>query len=599
VAAYAESRADAELAARGASSILTGALSGHRANSALRTGSVRELHGPLEVRGPPTLLLPAEAVPYVWIPQHAIGTVLVPSAEFELPPRLEGEIELGRVVLQSGPTGQEARIPTDALTKHLFLTGMTGAGKTTSAFNLLVQLHRLGIPFLVVEPVKNEYRSLAPTIRGLQVFTLGDEETAPFRLNIFEPPPGVRVQTHLENLEAAWNASFVMYAPLPYVMKEVFVETYRACGWDIREDSRGRPITLTDFKAQCERVSRRLGYEPKVIMDIEAALRTRTTSLTLGGKGPLFDTISSTPVETILRRPTVIELRSIANNEEKAFVAALILTNVVEYIEAKGQARELKHVTLIEEAHRLLPGISTQKGDPESADPRKSMVEQFANMLAEVRAYGEGLVLVEQIPTKILTEAIKNTATKLAHRVPAADDREVLAGAMNLTKEQAAVLTALKPGEAILSLESHAFPIRVEAPNIMGRLGISAGSFSDAEVRRHMSEFYLRNPLPRRPPRGLTEEILVAVESRAFETAFKRDFEGWRKTGETESLWITLRNTARNLAPAEERGEVLGIASKVLSLAAERYLELEEERAEFPAAFMRVVERSMRDARAT
>ena len=91
------------------------------------------------------------------------------------------------------------------------------------------------------------------------------------------------------------------------------------------------------------------------------------------------------------------------------------------------------------------------------------MVEQFADMLAEVRAYGEGLAIVEQIPTKILPDAVKNTATKVAHRVPSADDREVLAGAMNLTKPQAAVFAALNPGEAILSVEGHPLPVRLRS----------------------------------------------------------------------------------------------------------------------------------------
>ncbi len=74
------------------------------------------------------------------------------------------------------------------------------------------------------------------------------------------------------------------------------------------------------------------------------------------------------------------------------------------------------------------------------------MVEQFADMLAEVRAYGEGLAIVEQIPTKILPDAVKNTATKVAHRVPSADDREVLAGAMNLTKPAGRRLRGPEPG---------------------------------------------------------------------------------------------------------------------------------------------------------
>jgi hypothetical protein len=597
VAAYAASQPDAELAVKGASSVIMGSLSGHRHLSALKVGALRDARAAIP-HGKPTLLLPGEAVPYVWIPQHAMGTAIAPSAEFELPPKLEGEVELGKVVLQSGPTKQEARIRMDTLTKHTFLTGMTGTGKTTSAFNLLIQLHRLGVPFLVIEPVKDEYRGLAAAVQGLQVFTPGDEDTAPFRLNIFEPPTGVRIQTHLENLEAVWNACFVMYSPLPLVIKEILAETYRACGWSVRQNKRGRPITLADFRAQCERVSRRLGYERKVLMDIEAALRTRTTSLTLGGKGPLFDTIASTPIETILRRPTVVELRAIQNNEEKAFVATLLLMNAVEYIEARGRSKELRHLTLVEEAHRLLPNVSTQKGDPEAADPRKAMVEQFANMLAEVRAYGEGLVLVEQIPTKILSDAIKNTATKIAHRVPAADDREVLAGAMNLTEEQSSVFTALRPGEAIVSVEGHPLPIRVDVPNVAEMLGVPASGVSDEEVRRQMSEFYLRNPLPRRPPGTLADEILGIVESGAFETGFRRSYEEWRKTGATEPLSEVLQIAARSCASVgKDDDEVLGVASKVLILAAERYLELDDERVEFPAAFMQQVERSMRNGR--
>jgi len=432
--------------AEGASSVLVGSLSSHRSISALKTVPTKRLVDRLESRGGHALLLPSEAVPYAWIPQVALGTQVAPSAEFELPPKLEGEIELGRIVVHSTPTSHDARIPLDVLTKHCFITGMTGSGKTTSCFNLLLQLYRLGIPFLVVEPVKSEYRSLLTQIGGLQVFTLGDEDAAPFRLNIFEPPPGVKVQTHLENLEAAWNASFVMYAPLPYVVKEILFETYKGCGWDVRNNARGRPISFEDFRLTAERVSRRLGYEPKVTMDIEAALKTRIKSMTLGGKGPLFNTVASVPLEDVLRRPTVVELRSIPNNEEKAFVAALLLMNVVEYRETQENSRQLRHLTLVEEAHRLLPNVSVAKGDPEGADPRKRMVEQFADMLAEVRAYGEGLAIVEQIPTKILPDAVKNTATKVAHRVPSADDREVLAGAMNLTQAAGRHLRRPEPG---------------------------------------------------------------------------------------------------------------------------------------------------------
>lgn len=580
----------AKRVAEGASSVLVGSLSSHRSTSALKVAAAKQRDGSLEPRGEHALLLPIETVPYAWMPQVALGTRVGPSAEFELPPKLEGEVELGRIVVHSSPTPHEARIPIDALTKHCFITGMTGSGKTTSCFNLLLQAHRLGVPFLVIEPVKSEYRSLMAEIPELQVFTAGDEDTAPFRLNIFEPPPGVKVQTHLENLATAWNSSFVMYAPLPYVVKEVLAATYKASGWDVRKDVRGRPISFEDLRETTERVARNLGYEPKMTMDIEAALKTRIRSMTMGGKGPLFNTVASIPLEEVLRRPTVVELKAIPNNEEKAFVAALLLANLFEYRETRGNSRQLQHLTLIEEAHRLLPNLSVAKGDPESADPRKRMVEQFADMLAEVRAYGEGLAIVEQIPTKILPDAIKNTATKVAHRVPAADDREVLAGAMNLTKQQSAVFAALKPGEAILSLEGHALPIRLQVPDVIRSSGIPAGEVGDGDVRRHMTEYYLRNPLPRAPAAFYDESILAMVDSDWFKGKFVESYRAWLKTGATEPLASLISEGAAKFAHDDEGKYEL--ATRVLALAVQFYLPFDErDRVIFPRLFMQEVRR--------
>ncbi len=318
-------------------------------------------------------------------------------------------------------------------------------------------------------------------------------------------------------------------------------------------------------------------------------------SMSLGGKGPMFNAISSIPIESILRRPTVIELKDIPNNEEKAFVTALILMNLMEYIETKGRSKQLRHLTLVEEAHRLLPNLSTQKGDPESADPRRRMVEQFANMLAEVRAYGEGLAIVEQIPTKIIPDAIKNTATKIAHRVPAADDREVLAGAMNVTPEQATAFAALQPGEAIISVERHPIPIKIQVPNTIDRIGLPIGEIGGDEVKRHMTEFYLRNPLPRAPQSPLVADLLLIVESRWFKVGFQEAYLNWLATGAEEPLANLLLQSARKNSKSDE--DVLPYASRILSLAAERYLLFEEEKEVFPSAFMRSVERWMRNDR--
>jgi DNA helicase HerA-like ATPase len=587
----AEEKAVAERAAR----VLAGTVSSQGSISGLKVGRPRAGGWP-RLR-PSTLILPSEAATYLWLPQMSIGLKISPSAEFQLPPPMEGEIVLGEVVSFSGRNGQQVRVSLDQLAKHVFVTGMTGSGKTTSCFGLLLQLHRHGVPFLVIEPVKSEYRSLLAAIPDLHVFTIGDEETAPFWMNIFEPPPGVKVQAHLENLEAVWNASFVSYAPLPYVVKQVFAETYRSCGWDVRGNVRGRAVTFEDVAKQVERVVRGLGYERDVTMDLEAALKTRLTSLSLGGKGPLFGALSSTPLDAVLSRPTVIELKEIRNDEEKAFVAALLMMNLAAWVETQGWSRHLKHFTLIEEAHRLLPNVSTEKGDPESADPRRRLVEQFADMLAELRAYGEGLAVVEQIPTKILPDAIKNTATKVVHRVPARDDRKAMAGAMNATAQQAGVLTALNPGEAVLSVEGHPVPVRVEVEDVVAKLGVPMGEVSDKDVKRHMAGFYERYPLPRDTGRTVDEKLRELIDTPSFGDTFLQAYHTWLKQGEARPLRDLVVSVARRFT--RDQAEVVDFATRILTLAVAFYLPYDaDDRARFPELFRKELERSVSNARA-
>ncbi|MDG6960875.1 MAG: ATP-binding protein [Nitrososphaerota archaeon] len=573
--------ADDEGTASHAAYVLTGALSSQRKIDGLKVRKSRAAPRPGWRR--PTLMLPSEAAPFLWLPQAALGTRVAPSAEFHAPPMTEGEVLLGEAVSLSGTEGQEVRVPRDQLAKHVFVTGMTGSGKTTTCFVILRRLAKLGIPFLVVEPVKAEYRRLLTAVKDLQVFTLG-ERTAPFRLNIFEPPEGVKVQAHLENLVAVWNSSFVSYAPVPYVVEQVFAETYRACGWDLEEDTHGRPLTFDDVAEQVRRVVRGLGYEPRVTMDVEAAINVRLGSLVLGGKRRLFGARTSTPMEEIMSKPTVLELKGIQRDEEKAFVASLLMMNLAGYMQAKGPSRKLRHFTLIEEAHRLLPKVSTEKGDPEAADARKAMVESFGNMLAELRAYGEGLAVVEQIPTKILPDAIKNTATKLVHRLPDLPDREAMAGAMNATEEQAAVFTALRPGEAVVSVEGHPVPARVLVREDVWSM--QSREVSDADVEECMAMFYRKNPVPE-VEEPLEAKVQALVEAPRFREGFLGAYRDWVRHGRTQGLRDFLLWEARELGGRD----VVEVATRVLSLATAYYLPFNaEQREKFPRLFRKELE---------
>src|SRR6202007_2335742 len=104
----------------------------------------------------------------------------------------------------------------------------------------------------------------------------------------------------------------------------------------------------------------------------------------------------------------------------------LLLIRLAEYRRYPGQESVLKHLLVIEEAHRLLTNVG-QRQSEEEANPRGKAVEAFSNLLSEIRAYGQGVIVADQVPVKLAPDVIKNTNLKIVHRIVAEDDRTVLA----------------------------------------------------------------------------------------------------------------------------------------------------------------------------
>ena len=128
---------------------------------------------------------------------------------------------------------------------------------------------------------------------------------------------------------------------------------------------------------------------------------------------------------------------------------------------------DLQDLLVIEEAHRLLANPGPRASE-EQADPRGQAVETFTNLLAEIRAYGQGVIIVDQVPVKLAPEVMKNTSLKIAHQMVAMDDRAALAGAMAMTERQAEALAVLEPGLAAVFGEGDDAPVLVRIPQVKG-----------------------------------------------------------------------------------------------------------------------------------
>jgi hypothetical protein len=454
-----------------------------------------------------TLLSSMQLSAYVHLPAleaPGFSVQIVPS--FDVAPPLadaaadepKSTVSLGSVMHGARPTDRQYRVRLRNLARHMFIAGITGAGKTNTMFHVLRQAAADGVPFMVIEPVKTEYRALAadPALADLRVFTLGDERISPFRVNPFEVLPGVAVSEHLDLLRSVFTASFGMWTPLPQVLERCFHDIYTDRGWDLAtntntrlrevEDATPSFPTLTDLISKVQEVVPTLGYEERITGDIRAALVTRLTSLASGSKGRMLNVRRSLPLDDMLRHPTVLELESLADDDDKAFLMGLLFTRLSEYRRTQGETDALRHLLVIEEAHRLLGRVDSRISE-EQADPRGKAVETFSNLLSEIRAYGEGVIIADQIPARLAPDVVKNTSLKLAHRVVAADDRATLAGAMAMDEEQARALTVLSVGEAAVHGDGDDAPLLVRVPR--SKELVSGGAIDDGRVRERMSRW--------------------------------------------------------------------------------------------------------------
>ena len=397
-------------------------------------------------------------------------------ARFDLDRKTAGDLSLGQILDGDQPTGNEYTIDVDSLNRHGLVVGLTGSGKTNTLKNLLFNVSAgKKIPFAIIEPAKKEYWELYRLgIDDLQIYTVGGSEKEAHRLciNPFEcvtvreggTSKRVSIQTHIDFVFSAFKASFIMYTPMPYVLERAIYAIYEDCGWDIQKDVNvnGREIypTIEDLYHKIPAVVTRMGYDQRMRNDLIGSLQARINSLRLGSKGETLNVLRSFPMDKILKGNVIIELEDIGDDDVKAFVMSVFLISLLEYRRQQEDAQqEVRHLLLIEEAHRLLKNVSSGTG--ENADPRGAAVEFFCNMLAELRSKGQGFVVADQVPTKLAPDLVKNTNLKIVHRMVAEEERTLMGGAMHMTPEQTEILSTFGQGVSAVYSEGDNRPILV------------------------------------------------------------------------------------------------------------------------------------------
>jgi len=424
-----------------------------------------------------TTSLPQRDVPGIRFVKTAVRFANNPPVVSE--DKKDDAICLGNLVDIGVEQKTEYNVDLNEFVRHALVCGSTGSGKSYTCKRILGEMLKKKIPVLVIEPAKDDYVRWAlemnkhlPEDMQFRIYMPGSDEfeghkLEQLKLNPFQPAAvkGAKVDmvSRCENLVALLNASLPTSDVLPVLVDETVYELYAQ---RYKEDFQtGRPMEqqsrypiLSYMIPMAFEVLKNRPYEKKIKDNMMACLLTRFRYLTRGTRGQLLNAEFSTDYAELFERPTIINISNVSTTKDKALIMSILMLSLNEYRKSKyandaeyrkrASENELLHMTLVEEAHNIM--LKPERDLAGVGDPQRVVADIFSNMLSEIRSTGQGFMIVDQVPTRLIPDVIKNTNFKIVHRLTAPDDCEIMSSSLALREDQKDLIPALQQGYAIV-----------------------------------------------------------------------------------------------------------------------------------------------------
>lgn len=366
-------------------------------------------------------------------------------------------VELGHVYHMGWTENASVALDIESLSAHTLITGSTGSGKSNTVYHILNEIKKSGIKFLVVEPAKGEYKNVFGSFPDVNVYGTNEKFAELLRINPFIFPESIHVLEHIDRLIEIFNVCWPMYAAMPAVLKDAVLCAYESCGWDLEgsENIYGENVypTFKDLQRELMDILDRSAYAEEVKSNYKGSLTTRIKSLTNGINGKIF-TDNAINYTQLFDENVIVDLSRVGSAESKSLIMGLLVMSLNEYRmdqALRSMNQNLKHITVLEEAHNLLRNSAAASSSSEDGgNLTAKSVEMLTNSIAEMRTYGEGFIIVDQSPSAIDISAIRNTNTKIIMRLPEESDRNQAGKSAALKDRQIDELAKLHRGVAVV-----------------------------------------------------------------------------------------------------------------------------------------------------
>ena len=466
----------------------------------------------------------------------------------------ENKCNIGKIYHMKNIEKNPVQLDNNSLTSHTFITGSTGAGKSNTIYNILSNLKKQNVKFLVIEPAKGEYKNVFGNCDDVKVYGTNPNLTELLRINPFSFPKGIHVLEHMDRLVEIFNVCWPMYAAMPAVLKDAIEKAYIDCGWDMitstNKYNENLYPTFIDVFKNVKLIIDSSDFDADNKVAYKGALLIRLQSLTNGIIGLIFTT-NELSNEELFDSNTIVDLSRIGSSETKSLLMGMLVLKLQEYrMTSDVMNSDLKHITVLEEAHNLLKKTSTEQSS-ESANLVGKSVEMLTNAIAEMRTYGEGFIISDNSPGLLDTAVIRNTNTKIIMRLPEYSDRELVGKSANLNNEQIVELAKLPKGVAAVYQNEWVQPVLCKIDKYMYDEDFryinpctNCNEYAkDDEIKKDILNCLMNDVLPESRDKSKLNELKESIAKSKISAKVKADILEYiecEKNDEFEKLQILL-----------------------------------------------------------
>ena len=379
---------------------------------------------------------------------------------------------------------------------HFAIYGNIRSGKTTTALSVIAQAIKCGLKVLILVPRRSSDWTILMYLfpDDFWIFKAGGKSSISLGINMFCPPPGVKVASWIRALGDLLSSWMPNDRVMRMHLDDVLHTTYRNCGWDSKTNKSGRPILLSDFWDAVEEVCLNIPYGDEIRQNFYGAIYSRISNL-IRNKAlvDMYNTEEGITWEQLANHNVLIDTQELTAEDDSSFLMGLIATGIHMY-KMTHSTREVTNLLVLEEASYVLK--KPNDSDHYGPDSGQFAVGRIVDILTTGGGNGLGVLILEQLAGRLMTDVIKLVVNTISHALADDDERKLVGSHIGASEKQIDHLHQMKKGETVVFIEGEGSPRSVKILQLDKHLDypLPDHTITDDEISALMKPVFQRHP---------------------------------------------------------------------------------------------------------